>query len=87
MAGNTDQNGKQNDNGQIVTETTAFSEQENTKKNVAPEKCAATEIKEKMFYGVEDVPPPHLCFLFGLQVFNQYISIRGRWGRGGGLWC
>ena len=83
MAGNTDQNGKQNDNGQIVTETPAFSEQENTKKNVAPEKCAATEIKEKMFYGVEDVPPPHLCFLFGLQVFNQYISIRGRWGRGG----
>jgi hypothetical protein len=82
MADNTEKNEKQNDNGQIVTDTTAFSEEEDMKRDVVSEKCVATEIKENMFYGVEDVPPPHLCFLFGLQVFtyiyidNQYISIR-----------
>ena len=69
MADNTEQNEKQNGHGQMVTDQTAFSEQENMNKNVVPEKCAATEIKENKFYGVEDVPPPHLCFLFGLQVF------------------
>lgn len=27
-----------------------------------------TRCKDKVIYSVEDVPPPHLCFLFGLQV-------------------
>ena len=27
-----------------------------------------TQPESKMLYGVEDVPPPLFCFLFGLQV-------------------
>lgn len=80
MTGNTEHNEKQDDHGQMATDTTAFSGEGNMNKNVVSEKVATREIKEKQFYGVEDVPPPHLCLLFGLQVFtyiyidNQYFS-------------